>query len=580
MKESASFPLSSETQFARSVTFNEDLEDKENSLTRIVRYASRRQSLTRRDALIHGTVAFVTLASPVTYLHPNYNDKPPYTLPDIPGLRWTQVVSSWLPTSGLFYLACIDFILTRAASIIPDELSDILQGLSKEEVRRRDWFIGVISALSAIPLTTPLVKYPLINTGNPHYDTPGRVALVALILVANSIAHLRPLQIILTNKWYGAPIFAARYLKEKIDDRRLTTWERSEKKSEARAAAEKAQLKAQIVGTLMAKKDQLIDDCFVPVRKYGCIPGYELKLSEDFKRISALKDSSFISELLNYKQTTGIISPQPACAYIFFLNVIGQIGGAMVLGEAVGYLSNAGIELSILTKSVIAGWALAAIPDWAFGVLFHNIGRLQAQTNLDFAIGFLGGKQTFSWPIKYCAGIFFGGLLAPNLWISFMTTGSANTMIRGDLQDSWGEDFTDQYIGVFRWAFVGLVIFLMTDIEKYLITKCAKYFGSPNAQEIVALEEKVGQIAALLPQLQDKILEKHLGKEIPVSEPALSTPSDSDSAINSSSPRRSWCEWFSCRSSRPAEESLLNADITDDTPTQTSAWSRLCCWRR
>ncbi len=68
--------------------------------------------------------------------------------------------------------------------------------------------------------------------------------------------------------------------------------------------------------------------------------------------------------------------------------MIGQIGGAMVLGEAVGYLSNAGIELSILTKSVIIGWALAAIPDWAFGVLFHNIGRLQAQTNLDFAITF------------------------------------------------------------------------------------------------------------------------------------------------------------------------------------------------
>ncbi len=146
-----------------------------------------------------------------------------------------------------------------------------------------------------------------------------------------------------------------------------------------------------------------------------------------------------------------------------------------------------------------------------------------------------------------------------------MTTGSANTMIRGDLQDSWGEDFTDQYIGVFRWAFVGLVIFLMTDIEKYLITKCAKYFGSPDAKEIVALEEKVGQIAALLPQLQDKVLEKHLGKEIPVSEPELSTPPGSDSAINSSSPkRRSWCEWFSCRSSRPAEEALLNADIADD----------------
>ena len=419
----------------------------------------------------------------------------------------------------------------------------------------------------------------MINTGDPRYDTPGRVALVVVILGANSIAHLRPLQIILTNKWYGAPIFAARYLKEKIDERRLSTWERSEKKSAAQAAAKKAQLKTQIVGTLMAKKDRLIDDCFVPTRKYGCIPGYELKLSEDFKRISVLEDSSFISELLDYKQTTGVASPQPACAYTFFLNVIGQIGGAMVLGEAVGYLSNAGIELSILTKSVIAGWALAAIPDWAFGVLFHNIGRLQAQTNLDFAIGFSRGEQTFSWPIKYCSQIFFGGLLAPNLWIAFMTTGSANTMIRGDLQDSWGEDFTDQYIGVFRWAFVGLVIFLMTDIEKYLITKCAKYFGSPDAKKIVALEEKVGQIAALLPQLQDKVLEKHLGKEIPISAPELPSLASSDSLINDSSPkRRSWCEWFSFRSPRPAEKALLNADITDDNSTQTSAWSRLCCF--
>lgn len=97
MKEAASFPLLSETQSGTSEALNVDIEDKENSLTRIVRYASRRQPLTRRDALIHGTVAFVTLASPVTYIHPNYNDKPPYTLPDLPALRWTQVVSSWIP---------------------------------------------------------------------------------------------------------------------------------------------------------------------------------------------------------------------------------------------------------------------------------------------------------------------------------------------------------------------------------------------------------------------------------------------------------------------------------------------------
>ena len=522
------------------------IDDQKDDLTRIVRYASikTKTPLTRWDKIIYGTIAFVTWVAPISYLRPAYDDEP-FGLPNDNALKWNQVAGTWVPTAYVFYSADIDFLQIRASYIIPEELIDILEGMTKEQIRRQDWGIGTISALSAIPLTTPLVKYPLIATGDSRYDIPGNVVLITVILIANSIAHLRPLQEIVKDPRYGFLFFLLLGIWElfkrlfKRDD--LTDEEKLAKKAAEQKAAYNAQLKAQLVQTLLTKKDQLLDSCFTPICRG--ILGYELKLTNDFQRISELEDESFVTELRDYKHTSEVIESKPPTlgqrAYPFFLDGVGQIGALMVLGEAIGYLSNAGFTLADMTGIVPVGWLLAAVPIYAFGVLMHMIGRDSYRGYVDFLISFVQGKSSLSWPIKYCSKIFFGLCFIPNLELAYMTPGSANTMIRGDLQDYWGEKPTETYIGVFRWAFVGLVAFLMPALERYLFTKWAKYFGTEAAKKVVAFEEKVEQIATLLPKWKD---ERFLQRfpEPPVHPQPPSTPHYSVNV----SPRSSWRDWI------------------------------------
>lgn len=543
--------------------------EEKSDLDRIVEYASVKPPLTRRDMFIYGSIAFLTSASPVSYLRPAYQDEP-FALPNTSALKWNQVAATWVPTTYLFYSAGIAFLQIRAANIIPEELNDILAGISKEQIRRQDWGIGMISVLSAIPLTTPLVKYPLIATGKPGYDITGNMALIIVILISNSLAHLRPLQVIVMDPWYGAPFTIYNWIKKKFDDRRLSVDGRSEKRAAEQKIAATARQKAKLIGTLTAKKELLLDSCFVRIPQYKGLLGYTIELSEDFNRISALEDGSFVTELMAYGQTSPVSSSQglKQKAYEFFLEAVGQMGAYLVLAESMGYLSNAGFTLSKMTGSDAVGWSLAAVPVWAFSVLMHMVGRDSFRGNVDFLIGYVLGEKSLSWPIKYCSKIYFYLCVLPNLDLAYMTAGSGNTMIRGDLEDYWGEETTEAYIGVSRWAFVALTVFLMPAMESYLFTRWAKYFGTEAAKKIVEFDERVERVNTLLLKWKND----HFEEQAP---PSLFSESSSSRSllVNTPStvqqPRRSWCEWFRFRSSQSEEDAVEAEDFFSPTTTHS-----------
>lgn len=531
--------------------------DRKKDLDRIVAHASKASPLTQRDKWIYGSIAFFTAVSPISYLRPAYQDKP-FGLPNTSGFKWNQVAGTWVPTSYIFYSADIAFLQIRSANIIPEDLRDILEGMSKEQMRRQDLGIGIISMLSAIPLTTPLLKYPLIDTGKPEYDITGNIPLIIAILAANSLAHLRPIQAIIMDPKYGLPFTLYNWVKKKFDERHLTAEAKLTKREAEQKTETTTKQKAKLAETLTTKKALLLDSCFVKIPQYKGLLGYKISLSDDFNRISALEDGSFVTELMAYGQTSAVSSSEgfKQIAYQIFLDAVGQMGAWLVLAESLGYLSNTGLTLSDMTGSDAAGWTLAGVPNWAFGVLMHMVGRDSFRANIDFAICYVLGEQSLSWPIKYCSKIYFGLCFLLNLDLAYMTPGSGNTMIRGDLEDPWGTEVVENYISVTRWAYVALVVFLMPALESYLFSRWAKYFGTEDARKIVEFDERVERLGTLLLKWKDDRFGV-LG-----SQPLSSAPSSSNSVNGSpptQKPRQPWCDWFCGRSPQLEQDEVESA---------------------
>lgn len=582
-------------------------------LSKIVQYSAAQHHPNWKVLLLHVGVGVVAGISPITYVKPSYADIPPYGLPDHSSIRVMQVVSTWAATTALLYLACGDFIMVRMQNSVPPELEGIVEGLSKAQIRRQDWAIGLISAASAIPLTTPLVKFPLISTGNPNIDIPGNVGLVGVILISNSIAHLRPLQLIISDPWYGAPFTAIKFVKRKWQERRMTKWNKFAKEQLAQKAQNSMQLKNSLLQVLQSNSEKMIDECLVFKKK---TLGYQVQLTDYFRHVSQLTDDAFIFGIVEAQlrnptaSATNMLWKQKISD--IFLNVPAQVAGLLALAESLGYLADSGFEFDKLTGSTVAGWLLAAVPIYAFGVLIHNAARAQTRDVQDFLVNFMRGSATLSWPIKYCARTFFGVLLAPSLAILLLNSSAANTMIRSDFGEYCSDTFIDKYISISRWGYVWLATLLVVNTEKYLFSKWAKYFGSEEANQMAAFAERVQDTAMRLSQWKPDRFEGWLAEQTPefrqqalgITEQAyqeLAETLDTEISINSQRfsappPLRhestyGWiCGFFGRKAVR--EDSFTGYRLLDEkrtnnsrhlqsSPVQSSSWwDRLCCWKK
>lgn len=572
-------------------------------LSRIVGYASTTHQPSSKVIFLHTGLFVVALISPITYIKPSYDDTPPYHLPDHPFVKGLQVVSTWSATTALLYLACMDFIQTRMQNTVPIELDGIVEGLSRKEMRRQDWGIGTISAASAIPLTTPLVKFPLIESGNQNIDIPANAILVSVILMSNGIAHLRPLQVILHDPWYGAPYTLIKSIVRKVQDRRLDTEEKLSKLKKEQENFVNSQLKTFLAQTLNTKKSQLIGECFI-FRRLP-FPGCQIQLTETFQQLDGLSDDSLIAGLIEYKNETitQTAFQSPAWrqkAYHLFLTATSQVAGLLALGESLGYLADSGFELSKLTHSNGAGWFLAAVPIWAFGVLIHNAARASTYENVDFLINFVRGKRTLSWPIKYCSGIYFGLLGLPSAAILLLNASAANTMIRTDFEDYCDDTFIDNYIATFRWGFVWLATLLIIDMDKYLFSKWAKYKGTPEAKQIALFDERVNTVILYLNQLKPEIFHYWLSQQTPAfrasalgicEEKYQELIEKKDARIStlpsSQQPSQTIGGWFSSFFQRRNSSSFEYQKLKESgdakslqSEPRSSRWSAVLCWKK
>src|SRR3990167_9911543 len=255
---------------------HELLLNSESDLNRIVRYVVSNRSIKKRELAGYISLFIVTAISPITYLKPAYADEPPYGIPNDETIKSMQVAAVWLPTTTLLYLACVDFIQARAQNTVAVALNDILEGLPPADIRRQDVSIGSLSLLSAIPLTTPLVKYPLVSTDNDNLNHGANGLLVTVILISNGVAHLRPLQIITYNPWYGAPLTLVRSLFNKFEQRKWSAQDKLQHQLRMRKIARHTQLKTYLINALITKKTELIDGCFTFEKRYGWMPGYHI----------------------------------------------------------------------------------------------------------------------------------------------------------------------------------------------------------------------------------------------------------------------------------------------------------------
>jgi hypothetical protein len=465
-----------------------------DDLSRIVQYVADQQNKHRcKTVFLHLGVSLIAGIAPITYLKPSYADTPPYGLPDHSSIRIGQVISTWAATTALLYLACTDYMETRLQYLTPPELTEIIDGLTPEQIRRQDWGIGMISIASAVPLTTPLIKFPLISTGDNRLDTSLNTGLVIVILASNTIAHLRPLQVIINNPWYGAPLAAVKFLKNKVKQLRMTVEEKQYQQFRDIENYNKNRLKNNFQQTLLANGDQIIQECFI--FHWLPFPGYRIQLTDYFKHINSLTDDAFIFGLIDaqLRNPSQIImtSGYKRKFYSLLRNALSQVAGILALGESIGYLGDSIIELAKLLRSILGGWLLGAIPVYAFGVLIHNAARVQTLDVIDFLSDLIRGQATLSWPLKYGARAFFGLLLIPSLLILLLNSSAANVMTRFVLDEYCSDTFIDRYISIFRWGYVWLATLLVINTEKYLFEKSAKYLGHKDAQAIAYFSERV-----------------------------------------------------------------------------------------
>lgn len=464
-----------------------------DDLTRIVQYVAVQQNQPRcKTVLLHIGVGLVAGIAPITYLKPSYADTPPYGLPDHPSIRVGQVISTWGATMALLYLACTDYMEARLQYLTPPELKDIVDGLTPEQIRRQDWAISVISTASAVPLTTPLIKFPLISTNDSRLDTPLNTGLILVILASNTIAHLRPLQVIINDPWYGAPFTAVKILKKKFKQRKMTVEEKQKQQFRLIKNGNKNSLKNNFQQTLLANGDHIIQECIT--FQWRPFPGYRIQLTDYFKHVNSLKDDAFIFSLIDaqLRNTSRLTSSSgfKQKFYPIFRTTVSQVAAALALGESVGYLGDSGIELGKLVRSIPGGWVLAGVPIYAFGVLIHNAARAQTLDVVDFVSDLIEGKATLSWPLKYGARTFFG-MSIPSSLILLLNASAANVMTRFVLDEYCSDTFINSYISVFRWGYVWLATLLVINTEKYLFAKFAKYLGHQDAQAIAHFSERV-----------------------------------------------------------------------------------------
>lgn len=543
-------------------------QDGTGDLNEIVKEIIASRSKNERQFFAYVSLFLVTAISPVTYLKPAYADEPPYGIPDDETVKGMQVAAVWLPTTTLLYLACVDYIQTRARNTVPTQLSHILEGLSPIETRRQDFGIGILSLLSAIPLTTPLVEYPLISSDDDKLNRVGNGFLVAAILISNGVAHLRPLQIIIYNPWYGAPLTLARFFLNKFEQHYWSNDQKTQHRLNVSRETRYAKSKASLINALLAKKTALINDCFMFTVNCPWELGYRIILSDDFKNIANLQDETLVTTLINYVSPSAPLVPHPQAkpskCYSPGIQISGQMVGFLALGECLGYFADSGFTLSNLVGDSAIGWCFAVVPIWTFGVLVHNAARAQAEEGLDFVLQFLQRKRTLSWQIKYCAKTFFGGLLAPLAWCSLLTAASANTMIRADFKNYWSESSITTYIDIFRWGFALLCVFLLINGQKYLFGKWAKYLGSNEASQLVEFEEKIDDVANKLSLWKGERMQNWLAAQpenllndiqVEVSQKIEDTE-DPDEAAH---PGQSWCNWLSQLFTWPKTQSHIQS---------------------
>ncbi len=588
-----------------------------NDLKRIIEYSIEQQDQSQtKTVLLHVAIGIVAGIAPVTYLKPSYQDIPPYGLPDLSSIRVGQVISTWAATASLLYLACTSYLETRMQYLAPIELKDICDGLSRKQISKQDWGIGIVSLASAIPLTTPLVKFPLISTGDKKIDVPANIGLVSVILISNSIAHLRPLQVIISDPWYGAPYAAVQYLINKRKQSQMPLKEKREQQLNSLKMIKQNRLKSLFSQTLLTNGEQLIQEC---IRfQWRPLPGYRFQLTEYFRHVNSLTDDAFIFSLIDFqrKEFSQIIleGTWKQSIYNFSRNALAQIAGILALGESIGYLGDSGFELAKLIHNIPGGWVLAATPIYAFSVLIHNAARAQTLDAVDFLFALIQGKAALSWPLKYGARSFFGLLLIPSLLIVLLNSSSANTMIRSDFGEYCSDSFIEKYIAIFRWGYVWLTALLMINMEKYLFSKTAQYLGSEDSKAIAVFSERLQNTVNIrLPQWKSERFLAWIAVQTPeFREQALNIPevvyqdltANYEESKNLRPPRRCVslcqivCMIFSCfnlfKKEPSEEESLTDYQPLDEmdeekgvnirqlqsAPIQSSWWTACCFWQR
>jgi hypothetical protein len=387
---------------------------------------------------------------------------------------WMYIVGTCLPSLVVLYVATDTFFKMHASTVVPKALKAQLR--NPQTVAHRigeNALIATLSLLSSVPLAVVSYQY------HPeHWSDRLLWAMVAVILLDNTVLHFLPVKLVLNQPAYRWPIYPFELLIKKISGFKVASGLRNiEVQQQLSANLHRAQRKAE-------HQTFIWNGWGYDVKVPEIIRGFSND-SDPIKKILSILDQSDRGETLNRKI--------PACLNTGLRTMLSLLGALWVWFCCVGYYATTLNQFHNMTDNYVKTALITAVPIYILSVLMVFFGISFLSGLYDYFT--IWGQHVTKIPaeIKLYPKAFLASMLVNISCLPFCYAASVELIYSGVTYD-WALPAQPFLVGCAMSGSIFVSFCAVRDFFMLMSKKHATYFGSEERYLFCEVDERINAL--------------------------------------------------------------------------------------